>query len=114
MKQLSGDARRRWFVDDELDLVVWYHVNGALSGFQLCYPGPEESELSLTWGEASGFVHAKVDVGADRPDKNLAPVLVLPSPVPWAELLAAFERCSGELEQPVREFVIQRLQGGAA
>ena len=34
-RQIPGEGRRRWFRDDELDLIVWYEENGAIAGFQL-------------------------------------------------------------------------------
>ena len=36
-RQIPGEGIRRWFRDDELDLIVWYGDDGSIEGFQLCY-----------------------------------------------------------------------------
>jgi hypothetical protein len=112
--QEIGAGRRRWFEDDVLELIVWYRGDGKWEGFQLCYPGPDSQELALTWWEGRGFSHARVDAGDTRPDKNLAPVLIPESHVPWSALEAQFVARSAELEPALREFVLTQLKGRTA
>lgn len=114
VKQEHSGGRRRWFEDELVELVVWYRENGAIDGFQICYPGSDQRERALTWREGAGFSHAAVDAGDERPDKNLTPVLVADGAVPWAALIADFDTRSRELEAPLREFVMRHLWRGGA
>lgn len=114
VKQEIGGRRRRWFEDDAMELIVWYRADGACEGFQLCYPGPDQQELALTWWEARGYSHARVDAGDSRPDKNLTPVLIPAGAVPWAVLETQFASRSAGLEPALRDFVLTRLKMRAA
>ena len=36
-RQSTREPRRRWFSDDDFDLVVWFSDSGVIVGFELCY-----------------------------------------------------------------------------
>jgi hypothetical protein len=71
VSQPAGEPRRRWFVSDDLDLVVWCDESGRPSGFQLCYD-KGLSERALTWQPDRGFTHTAVDDG-DRGGGSIKP-----------------------------------------
>lgn len=96
--------RRRWFEDDELDLIVWLDAQGAVEGFQLC-----RAARALTWRQGAGFAHGCVDEGDASPLKNLTPIVVPDGPAPWAELLEQFTARSANLEAWLRELILARL-----
>ena len=96
--------RRRWFEDDGLELIVWLDGADEVEGFQLCRAG-----RALTWRRDVGFTHARVDEGDETPLKNLTPVLVPGTTVPWTDLMADFRAGSATLEAGLRDFVLQRL-----
>ncbi len=96
--------RRRWFEHDGLELIVWLDGGDQVEGFQLCRAG-----RALTWRRDAGFTHSRVDEGDETPLKNLTPVLVPGTTVPWTDLMADFRACSTTLEAGLREFVLQRL-----
>lgn len=110
MKQEAGGVRRRWFEDEALELIVWYRGDGAVDGFQLCYPGADRRERALTWQARRGFSHSLVDGGDTRPDKNLTPVLTPDGAVPWQKLEAEFGARAAGLEPALREFVLGWLR----
>jgi hypothetical protein len=37
VRQVPGDARRRVFFAEDLDLTVWFDRDDAVMGFELCY-----------------------------------------------------------------------------
>jgi hypothetical protein len=62
VRQRPEEGSRRWFADDEFDLIVWYSHDGELIGFQLCYDKPG-TERALTWRTDGSFMHHRVDTG---------------------------------------------------
>src|SRR6266568_3059053 len=65
---------RRWFSDENLDLIVWFDPRGRITGFQLCYDKLVH-ECALTWTEKDGYHLNIIDTGEEMPDRNDTPVL---------------------------------------
>jgi len=99
------DARRRWFEDEAMPLIVWSRPDGSPTGFQICDVGDDRRERALTWRAGKGFSHASVDTGDTRPDKNLTPTLISDGAVPWQWVASEFERRAEGLEPAVRDLV---------
>ena len=54
VRQIPEDGPRRWFVDDNMDLIVWYDENhDNINGFQLCYD-KKSVQRCLTWQRNAG------------------------------------------------------------
>ena len=106
-QERNTGARRRWFQDDGMELIVWYRPDGSVEGFQLCYQADDQRERALTWRGRHGFSHARVDSGDTRPDKNLTPILVADGAVPWEQVRTEFNQRAGELEPAVRGLVLE-------
>jgi hypothetical protein len=74
VKQVPGEPRRRWFSDENFDLIVWLGPEDQILGFQLCYD-KETRQKALTWLNGGGYQHSHIDDG-DNPGKMKAsPVL---------------------------------------
>lgn len=74
VRQVPGEPRRRWFSDEDFDLIVWLDPQDRLIGFQLCYD-KETEQKALMWLEDDGYRHSRIDDG-DNPGKMKAsPVL---------------------------------------
>ncbi|HEX4048122.1 MAG TPA: hypothetical protein VH309_09830 [Elusimicrobiota bacterium] len=100
---------RRWFSDEDMELIVWYSPAGAIRGFQLCYDR-NGRERAFTWHVDAGMVHTAVDEGEDSPLRNDAPILV-PDGVPRTDrVLADFKRRSRGLEPALVSLVTDRLE----
>ena len=74
-RQVEGEGWRRWFTDEYFDLIVWYHPEKTLQGFQLCYDRGHE-ERALTWRAGEGYSHKRVDDGDVTGRVKMTPVLV--------------------------------------
>ena len=78
VKQIHDEGFRRWFTDEQFDLIIWYARESGevdhITGFQLCYD-KVETERALTWRKASGFVHETVDDGENPGYIGMTPVL---------------------------------------
>src|SRR5207245_10483280 len=66
------EPRRRWFSDDDFDLVVWFSDSGSIAGSELCYD-TSLAESPLTWSRSGGHGHFRVGTGVRPPHKTLSP-----------------------------------------
>jgi hypothetical protein len=107
-RQVAGEGYRRWFTDDDFDLIVWYADGGDLVGFQLCY-GKEESERALTWTRAHGFQHNRVDTGEVAGRSKMTPLIIADGTFDADPVVATFRRQCAGLEPALSSFVIQKL-----
>ena len=102
VRQVAGEARRRWFTSDAADLFVWYDADGDLAGFQFCYDKPM-AEQALTWRKDSGFTHQRVDSGDWTGGAKGASVLAASTRWGAVAVLATFRRVSDALPEDVRQ-----------
>jgi len=108
-RQVTGEPHRRWFTDEYFDLIVWEDPIGSVVAFQLCYDkGPHEK--ALTWGEVSGFEHRGIDDGENRVQHHkMTPILIPDGEFEREPILNRFLQESGQIDNTIRNFVIQKL-----
>ena len=107
-RQEAGGPRRRWFTSEACDLILWLNDDETLWGFQFCYDKPMD-EHALTWARDFGFSHMKVDTGSRVSGGLETPILVLDGRFDATHILDAFEKESGEVPEPYRGFVRERV-----
>jgi len=107
--QATSEPTRRWFVGEDIELIVWLADNDAISGFQLCYRHAG-SQFALTWTPEHGFRHDRVDEGEAAPEKNQTPILVTDGAVDADALRRLFTRTSADIERAIRDFVLEKLR----
>lgn len=109
IRQVESEPRRRWFSDENLDLVVWQDAGREIIGFQLCYD-KQRSEHALTWMSGLGFSHNRVDDGENRPGRYKAsPILVADGTFNMEELAPEFLAQSEGLDPLIRDFIHRTL-----
>lgn len=108
VRQVPGEPRRRWFSDEEFDLIVWYGDDDAITGFQLLYRVGCE-ERALTWTEEGGHDHKLVDTGDELPGEHRSPILVPDGVLDKTYLLERFLAAATDLETAVTTFVVRRI-----
>lgn len=109
LAQRSGEpGKRRWFADEEMDLIVWYSDAGAVTGFQLCYD-KSGVEHALTWRDTGTLIHEAVDQGEDLPTENRTPILSSGGAAPLERVARDFAARSAGLETELRSLVLSRL-----
>ncbi|PIR18789.1 MAG: hypothetical protein COV48_05610 [Elusimicrobia bacterium CG11_big_fil_rev_8_21_14_0_20_64_6] len=74
-QERDSDGPRRWFSDEEMDLIVWCAEDGALNGFELCYD-KSGRERAFDWRRERGLRHFVVDDGESSPLRNDSPILL--------------------------------------
>ena len=110
VRQISGEAKRRWFTADDLELIVWTEQDETIVGFQLCYETDGKSK-ALTWDLSSGFLHSGVDDGDVRSGRyKQTPILVANGHFPKSEILALFSSQSEGLPEEFARFVRAKLE----
>lgn len=56
VRQILGEPRRRWFGDEDFDLIIWYASDDSILGFQLCYDR-DARYRALSWLKGKGYKH---------------------------------------------------------
>lgn len=108
VRQIEGERARRYFSDDNFDLVVWSDADGSIAGFQLCYDKGRD-ERALTWERDGGYVHERVDAG-EVVGKARSPVLVADGVFPVRDIATRFRAACAAIDQPVAQFVSEKIQ----
>ena len=108
-RQIAGEDRRRWFVDDDLDLIVWFDNRDVISGFQLCYDKLHH-ERALTWREGGSYQHHGVDDGEVAGGSNMTPILVADGLFDKHHISRVFEQKSTQTEPAIAAFVLEKLK----
>ena len=109
VRQIRGEAHRRWFTSDEIDLIVWCDAAGGPLAFQLCYDKPR-GEHALTWRPESGFQHTAVDDGeGDEFKWKGTPILVPDGHFDLRRLRERFVRASASVPADIVAFVDGKL-----
>ncbi len=108
-RQVAGEGYRRWFTDDDFDLIVWYTDGGLLAGFQLCYD-KEDSERALTWTRDHGFQHNRVDPGEVAGRSKMTPLIIADGVFDAGPVVAKFRRQSAALDPELSSFVMKKME----
>lgn len=108
-RQVAGDARRRVFFSEKLDLTVWLDDRDGIVGFELCYD-KEKNERAVRWSREKGFLHQKVDDGENRPGRYKAtPILVPDGAFPVKKISRLFQDNSRDIDRTIANFVYRKL-----
>ena len=97
VKQIEGEGLRRWFVDDDIELILWYDLTRRLEGFQICYDKMAGTR-TITWKKAV------------TPEGEAKSVLLSDGPYNRSRLLALAERSTRGLDETLRSFIMDRLE----
>jgi len=97
VRQIKGEPFRRWFVDEDLELILWYDLDRKLEGFQICYDKLAGTR-TITWKRV------KTSTGESKS------LLMSDGPYNKSRLLALMEQGSKEMDANLRSFILERLQ----
>jgi hypothetical protein len=105
VRQIEHEGKRRWFRDEELDLIVWYRDNGSIDGFQLCYD-KSTRERAFTWHSPDRYQHHAIDDGeGGGMVTKMTPVLVADGVFDSKRIGEIFASRSGSLPMEIVELV---------
>ena len=107
-KQFDKGTPIKWFSDDYFDLAVWFHKDGRIKSFQLCYDNFNDPH-ALTWKDEKGFVHDRIDDGETRDHHKMTPILVADGEFPKEKILTKFFESSREIDAGVADFIYQKI-----
>ena len=106
-RQIAGDGLRRWFRDDDLDLIVWY--GDGIEGFQLCYD-KQNRERALTWRKNDKYSHNAIDPGDVVWGNKMTPILVADGEFAPQEIASLFKIKSETLPDDIAQLVLQKIR----
>jgi len=96
-RQTHVEGARRRFIDEDLELILWYDRNNKLEGFQILYD-KSAGTRTITWKKVKPA------------DGELKSVLVSDGPYNREKLQNLIEKSSGSLETDLRRFILERLK----
>lgn len=109
VRQHPGEATRRLFWDDYLQLYVWVSDPGEIVGFELSYDLQEDFR-AFRWSPEAGIEHYRVDDGEGRALKKSVPVLNRDRASLDPAVLEEFIARSVALEGTITQLVASKLQ----
>jgi len=109
-RQIAGEYFRRWFTDPLFDLIVWFHPDGAIYGFQLCYKKGTK-EKALTWRSDQGYSHTQVDDGENQPGHyKMTPILMADGLFDKENVIALFRQSAQQIDPQIVQLVLAKMQ----
>ena len=108
VRQVQEEPRRRWFSDENFDLIVWFDPENEVIGFQLCYD-KETEQKALTWLNQDGYQHSRIDNG-DNPGKMKAsPVLEANGHFDREGIGHRFRKNRGDVPDKIADYVYEKI-----
>lgn len=109
VRKIPDEPMRRWFTDEEMDLMVWYS-EGEIISFQLCY-NKQSAEKAVSWAVGNELVHESVDSGESRYGHYKAtPILISHRSYDLEAIRAGFFKNSAKLSDVnLRNLVLKYL-----
>ncbi|MBI4656131.1 MAG: hypothetical protein HY746_05190 [Elusimicrobia bacterium] len=109
VRQIRGEAKRRWFTAENVELIVWFAEKGGITGFQLCYKAGK-SRKAFTWHERFGFSNNNIDEGETNfGAPKSSPILVADGIFESDKLLEMLTKEKEGLEPEIFNFVVQKI-----
>jgi hypothetical protein len=110
VRQIPEEGFRRWFTDQNFDLIVWYpdESQSEISGFQLCYDKAGK-ERALTWKKGEGYLHNRIDDGEIPQGTKRSPILVADGAFSRDRVRDQFVKSSSHVESGIVNFVVAML-----
>ncbi|GAB4367360.1 MAG: hypothetical protein Kow009_04220 [Spirochaetales bacterium] len=110
VRQIPEEGFRRWFRDDEFDLIVFYPSpeSEQITAFQLCYR-KDGQERVLTWRSTGGHSHNRIDDGEVTFHNKMTPILVADGVFHKEEVLERFRSAARQLDRRLIRFIEESL-----
>ena len=100
---------RRWFSDEDMELIIWFNEDKSVKGFQLCYDR-QSRECAFTWRESDGYSHRQVDTGeVSNALSKASPVLAEEGRFPIERVIDDFLLHGLDLEEWIIKFVFEKM-----
>jgi hypothetical protein len=110
VRQRENEGYRRWFVNSEFDLIIWYDKKGGeLYGFQLCYEKTKH-EKAFTCTKEYTSSHKVRDAGTEIgiPHQSTG-ILKDDGGNISEETILRFKNESNNVEIAIRDLIIKRI-----
>jgi len=108
--QKDPGLKRRWFYDEQMDLLVWFDEEEKIAGFQLSYDKLTNPH-TLTWFKNKGYRHNILDIERNKIGRRKGiPILLLPNGLFEKDKVAEdFKKNSTDIDNQVSKFVYNKI-----
>lgn len=104
------ETNRRWFTDDQMDLIIWHDENNQITGFQLCYDKfTPDGEKVLTWSLGKSFIHSRIDNSNGFSHCKSTPMLLSVGNFQYQRVTRDFFKRAKALPSEISNFVLSKL-----
>ena len=94
-------ADRRWILEEDMELTVWFAEDGEPSGFQIVYDRAHDARL-FSWSCRFGYAHCRLETGPKAAD--------LGTPLECARLQHDFFTRSRIIDADIALFIDERIR----
>jgi hypothetical protein len=111
IKQHQGEPQRRWFEDENFDLIIWVDETDEIIEFELCYD-KDGKQRAIRWEKPASYAHYHVDDGDKTGRMKATPVLIpmiLNDSFHYGKIAALFKLASKELNERIANFVYDKI-----
>lgn len=109
LRQHADEPRRRWFSDQQFDLIVWFDTQDNIVAFDLCYDKPLHEHV-FRWRTRQPLQHLRVDDGEQQSGRHkMTPIYVADGSYDIHATAQQFATAGSEMDGAIRNFVLQRL-----
>jgi len=110
VRQHPNEPFRRWFSDDNFDLIVWFKPDKTIYGFELTYDKTDH-EKAIRWFANKALSHHNVDSGEQDPRANRTPILTpVSSQTGMGHVLSSFEAAQEGLPENLAALIKSKLR----
>ena len=109
VRQNPDEPFRRWFADEDLDLIVWYEPDGPVYGFELSFDKINDQRV-FRWFKDKALTLHRVNAGEEIPFGNASDRLEeIHEKVEMGELLSLYDAAKAGLPPDLAALVRSKL-----
>lgn len=110
LKKEKEGSKRRWFMSNDYDLIVFNNEQGEIKEFQFCYDKNKHEQM-LSWSIEAGYSHMAIDDGDVLNDMGhkRAPLVVPNGSYSVNAILNKFLSASNSLPKNIEQFVKTKI-----
>jgi hypothetical protein len=107
--QFDGEPKRRWFEDENFDLIMWQNDAEEIVGFELYYDKFTDQH-AMRWEKPAKYAHYRVDEGENKAGKQKSsPILISDRDFDGEKIAHLFKAESRELDKKISRFVFDKI-----
>ena len=109
LQKNNESSSRRWFSDDDFDLMLYEDNDKSILKFELCYD-KGHGEHAISWRKSGSYSHYSVDDGEGVSGQfKMTPILVADGVFEWERIANHFLNASEIIDKEIADFVYKKI-----